>query len=144
MLKSNGGQSDYQTCTEDSQQNTANLTIAAMAAGRAAPDNSLNPPCFRLIQQLLPTFSDRSSGAIDRRTLRYATSVQVEYPSPGTQPPHNAEDVSSVCEHANRHCTHLHKICSAQGEGRTIKGKAGMDCSSVARIALSDSELHPP
>jgi hypothetical protein len=60
MLKRHRGKSDGETCTKYSQQNTTDLTIAAMAASRAALNDPLNFPCFRAMLQLLPAFSDRS------------------------------------------------------------------------------------
>jgi hypothetical protein len=57
MLKCDGSEPESQTCADDNQQDTANQAIPAMAAGRTAPDNDLDAPCFRLIRQLLPTFN---------------------------------------------------------------------------------------
>jgi hypothetical protein len=83
MLQRDEGEPDSETCTEDNQQNAAHFAIPPMAAGRAAPDDRLNAPCFRLIQQLLPTFLRPvflGSGPKDT-SLRYINAVQV--PSPG-------------------------------------------------------------
>ena len=80
-----------------------------MAAGPATPDHHLNSPCFRLIQQLLPTFGERSFWA-DRKTLRCAVSMQFAYHPTGAQLPQNTRDMRFECDHANRQCSPLHKI----------------------------------
>jgi hypothetical protein len=57
MLQYDGGKPKRQTCADYHQQDTANQAIAAMAAGRTAPDHGLGAPYFRVIRQHLPTFN---------------------------------------------------------------------------------------
>ncbi len=57
MPQRDGGNGEREGCREGKDHNTANQTISEMAAGGTTSNNSLDAHCFRLIRQLLPTFS---------------------------------------------------------------------------------------
>src|ERR1700689_1507700 len=124
-LRRDESKSDGQPDTENNQQDTSNLAVPAMAAGPATPDDQLNfaqpnfvrlklarrnSSRFRLILQLLPTFTVRVPGLWTERHFA-ALARAVQGPSADAQSSQSTEDTGSDDQHANRPCSPLHKIC---------------------------------
>ena len=83
-----------------------------MAAGRTAPDNRLNTPCFRFIQQLRPTFKSQLPG-IAIQTHSTTPMDAVVLPLPHASSTHKRKEIEGFSGNMLSDSAELlHKICS--------------------------------